>query len=186
MGISLAHARLPRIIRRMTPVTAYIALGSNLGDRRAMIERAISMLDDSDDTEVQRISTVIETEPIGMPGQSRYLNAVARIETSLDTRTLLNRCLAIESELGRDRSRTERWGPRTIDLDLLLFGECCIDEPGLNVPHPHLHERGFVLQPLAEIAPNAVHPVYGTTIESLWSGLSRQSGRNTGQQSRVS
>lgn len=170
----------------MTLATAYIALGSNMGDRRAMIERAIAMLDGSDGIDVQCVSTVVETEPIGTSGQSRYLNAAIHVETSLDACALLDRCLAIESELGRDRSRTERWGPRTIDLDLLLFGECCIDEPGLKVPHPHLHERGFVLQPLAEIASDTVHPVLGVTIESLWSAWAGKTKWNMQQQTRVS
>lgn len=147
--------------------TAYIALGSNLGDRHAMINAALQAIDRTNGVHVSAFSELIETEPLGPPGQSTYLNAAARLVTTLSPRELLETCLAIERALGRDRRHSIRWGPRVIDIDLLMFADLIIDEPGLKIPHPHLHERTFVLNPLAQIAPQAMHPVLGVTIESL-------------------
>lgn len=112
-------------------------------------------------------SPVHETEPLGKKDQPRYLNQVFRAETSLGARELLDGLLAIERRLGRVRTPGEKWGPRTIDLDLLLYGDRVIDEPGLTVPHPHMHERRFVLEPLAELVPDARHPVLGKTAAEL-------------------
>jgi 2-amino-4-hydroxy-6-hydroxymethyldihydropteridine diphosphokinase len=134
---------------------AYVGLGANLGDREAAIREAARRID------AVRLSKIRETEPWGVVDQPRFLNAVAELDTSLEPRALLERLLAIERELGRVRGGG-RWGPRTIDLDLLLYGERRIDEPGLRVPHPRLHERLFVLEPLAELDPSLKIPAIGT------------------------
>jgi 2-amino-4-hydroxy-6-hydroxymethyldihydropteridine diphosphokinase len=139
---------------------AYVGLGSNLGDREALIRRAAEAIG------AVRLSTIRETEPWGLDEQPRYLNAVAELETSLSPRRLLDRLLAVERELGRERAGP-RWGPRTIDLDLLLYGDEAIDEPGLRVPHPYLLERRFVLEPLAELIPDQRIPGNGTVSEAL-------------------
>jgi 2-amino-4-hydroxy-6-hydroxymethyldihydropteridine diphosphokinase len=150
--------------------TAYIALGSNLGDRRAYLERAVEALGALPGVTVLRRSSLYETAPVGgPPGQGPYLNAVAEVRTDLPAEALLRALLDIESQLGRVRQ--ERDGPRTIDLDLLLYGDlvCAGDE--LTLPHPRLHERLFVLRPLAEIAPGVVHPVLRRTALDLLADL---------------
>jgi 2-amino-4-hydroxy-6-hydroxymethyldihydropteridine diphosphokinase len=148
-------------------VTAYVGLGSNLGDRQANLDRAIEALQDSPQVEVTQVSSYYETEPVGgPPGQGDYLNAVLELQTDLTAAELLQLLLDIERRLGR--VRRERHGPRNIDLDLLLYGEAVLDESGLVVPHPAMHERGFVLEPFTEIAPDVVHPVLGKTIGELW------------------
>jgi 2-amino-4-hydroxy-6-hydroxymethyldihydropteridine diphosphokinase len=135
--------------------TAYVGLGANLGDREAAIRKAAEMLGR------HRVSTVRETEPWGYADeQPAFLNAVAEIDTGLTPRGLLARLLAIEAQLGRTREGP-RHGPRTIDLDLLLYGDEVVDEPGLTVPHPRLHERLFALEPLFELAPELVVPGQG-------------------------
>jgi 3-oxoacyl-[acyl-carrier protein] reductase len=156
------------------PVTAYLALGSNLGDRQAFLDQAIARLRLQPGVEVMRVSTYHETDPVGGPaGQGRYLNAVAEVRTSLEPLKLMRVLLAVEAQLGRVRA--ERFGPRTIDLDLLLYGTQALDlrEPdcALIVPHPRLHERAFVLAPLAEIAPLAVHPLLQSTAKDLLTRL---------------
>lgn len=154
----------------MTTITAYIGLGSNLGDRAGHLRRALEKLAATDRIEVRAVSPVIETEPQGPPGQGRYLNAAACLTTTLAPRALLEVLLAIEHAHGRRREGELRLGPRTLDLDLLLYGDRIIDEPGLTVPHPRLHERLFVLDPLAAIAPQTRHPGLGETIECLRRG----------------
>jgi 2-amino-4-hydroxy-6-hydroxymethyldihydropteridine diphosphokinase len=139
--------------------TAYIGIGSNLGDRQRLIRQALDLLDAQDDVEVAALSTIRETEPVGIVDQPRFLNAAARLETELAPRELLDRLLAVERDLGR--LRVERYGPRTIDLDLLLYGDELVDEPGLRVPHPRLHERRFVLEPLNDLDPGLVVPGLG-------------------------
>jgi 2-amino-4-hydroxy-6-hydroxymethyldihydropteridine diphosphokinase len=139
---------------------AYVGLGSNLGDRRAAILRAAELID------AARLSTIRETEPWGYTDQPAFLNAVAELETELAPRRLLERLLEVEGELGRERGEL-RWGPRTIDLDLLLYADLSIDEPGLTVPHPRLAERLFVLEPLSELAPAQKIPGNGTVSEAL-------------------
>jgi len=126
---------------------AYVGLGANLGDREAAIRAAAAALP------ATRLSTIRETEPWGYADQPPFLNAVAEVETNLSPRALLERLLEVERSLGRRRDGP-RWGPRTIDLDLLLYGAETVDEPGLTVPHPRLAERAFVLEPLAELAPS--------------------------------
>jgi 2-amino-4-hydroxy-6-hydroxymethyldihydropteridine diphosphokinase len=139
---------------------AYVGLGSNLGDREASLMRAADAID------AVRISPVIETEPWGFEAQPRFLNAVAELETGLPARGLLELLLDVEQRLGRTRTGP-RYGPRTIDLDLLLYGDAVIDEPGLQVPHPRLAERRFVLEPLAALVPERKIPGNGTIQEAL-------------------
>ncbi len=142
---------------------AYIALGSNLGDRESYIRGAIEAVGRLEGTDVVAESSVIETDPVGPDGQGPYLNAVIHIRTTLAPRDLLDELLAIEHEFGRDRSEQQRWGPRTLDLDVLVYENLIIDEHGLNVPHPRLHDRLFVLVPLAEIAPELNIPRHEKT-----------------------
>ncbi|MBI3822528.1 MAG: 2-amino-4-hydroxy-6-hydroxymethyldihydropteridine diphosphokinase [Planctomycetes bacterium] len=154
------------------PVIAYIALGSNLGDRRAMLDAAIERLRLQPGIEVLRVSSYHETEPVGGPaGQGKYLNAAAEVRTTLTAPQLLGVLQAIEAQLGRVRA--ERFGPRTIDLDVLYFGSEIICTPELMVPHPRLHERTFVLEPLVELAPAMVDPMRGSTIQDLLRELHR-------------
>ncbi len=129
---------------------AYVGLGANLGDREATIRAALAALNDEDDIEVVAVSALRETEPVGVGPQPLFLNGAAALETTLSARELLDRLLATEQRFGRVRVPGEH-GPRTLDLDLLLYGTARIDEPGLSVPHPRLHERAFVLEPLAEL-----------------------------------
>jgi 3-oxoacyl-[acyl-carrier protein] reductase len=147
---------------------AYIALGSNLGERRKNLDQALQLLGQVSGISITKVSSFRETEPVGgPPGQDKYLNAAAELETKLEAGDLLLTLLHIETRLGRVRQ--ERFGPRTIDLDLLLYGQekIVMDDPNLIVPHPRLHERFFVLEPLAEIAPLAVHPGLQSTVQDL-------------------
>ncbi len=139
---------------------AYIGLGGNLGDRRSYLDRAIRLLEREPGIELVARSRVRETEPVGYTDQPPFLNAAVAVETELGPRELLDRLLAVERELGRDRTGP-RFGPRTIDLDLLLYGDETVVEPGLVVPHPRLAERRFVLEPLAELEPALVVPGAG-------------------------
>lgn len=129
--------------------TAYLSLGANLGDRLANLQRAVDALGAAPGVRVVRSSRVYETEPVGGPEQPEYLNAVVEVRTELAPRDLLAACRSVEDDMGR--VRTERWGPRPIDVDVLTYGTETIDEPDLVVPHPRMHERGFVLVPLAEL-----------------------------------
>jgi 2-amino-4-hydroxy-6-hydroxymethyldihydropteridine diphosphokinase len=148
---------------------AYIGLGSNLGDQEATIHRALELLGADDDIEVTAVSTLVETDPVGYENQPRFLNGVAALLTELPARDLLERMFAVERELGRTRTGP-RFGPRTIDLDLLLYGQESMDEPGLRVPHPRLAERRFVLEPLAELDRNLQVPGRGS-VRALLAGL---------------
>jgi 2-amino-4-hydroxy-6-hydroxymethyldihydropteridine diphosphokinase len=134
-------------------VRAYVGLGSNLGEREATLREALTRLSELDGVAVVAVSSFRETDPVGNADQPRFVNAAAELETSLGPRELLERLLEVERSLGRDRTREERWGPRTVDLDLLLYGDETVGEPGLEVPHPRLAERAFVLQPLVELDP---------------------------------
>ena len=145
--------------------TAYLALGSNLGDRLATLRAAVRGLEAAG-VHVVGKSAVHENDAVADEPQPPYLNAVVRVETSLDARALLECALAVESSLGRVRSAARRWAPRTIDIDLLLIGDEVIDEPGLAVPHPRLADRAFVRVPLAEVAlPGLRHPVTGAALD---------------------
>lgn len=142
------------------PATAYVALGSNLGDRAGHLAAGLSALATLPGTCVLAISATFETAPVGPAGQQNYFNAAAALATSLAPRDLLEHLLAIEQAQGR--VRRERWGPRTLDLDLLLHGDAVLDDPHLTLPHPRMLERAFVLAPLADIAPALFlggHPV---------------------------
>ena len=145
---------------------AYVGLGSNLGDREGYLARAIEALRGEPGVEVSEVSTVRETDPVGFLDQPRFLNAVAGVETDLEPRALLERLLAVERALGRERGGV-RFGPRTIDLDLLLYGSEVVDEPWLEIPHPRLHERRFVLEPLVELNPSLVIPGRGPVVTLL-------------------
>lgn len=144
-------------------VDAYIAMGSNLGDRRANIRGGHDAIRSHESISIVKCSAIIETDPVGPGDQDRYLNAVVHIQTALDPRSLLDALLDIEAQFGRDRGREIRWGSRTLDLDILIYGEQVIDEPGLSIPHPRLHARSFVLIPLCEVAPELDLPRYKKT-----------------------
>jgi 2-amino-4-hydroxy-6-hydroxymethyldihydropteridine diphosphokinase len=150
-------------------VKAYVGVGANLGDRRATIERAIELLRAVPGVELLAVSFLRETDPVGFEEQPRFLNGAVELETTLEPRELLDQLLRIERELGRTREGP-RFGPRTIDLDLLVYGDARLDEQGLTIPHPRLHERRFALEPLAELAPELEIPGRGP-VERLLSGL---------------
>jgi 2-amino-4-hydroxy-6-hydroxymethyldihydropteridine diphosphokinase len=143
-------------------MNAYIGLGSNLGERESMIRLALDDLAHVPSTRLLRASSLYDTEPVGDTEQPNFLNAVAQLDTELTARQLLWNLLLIERRLGRVRTR--HWGPRTIDLDVLLYGDQVVDEPELKVPHPELLRRSFVLVPLVELDPLLVHPVTGETL----------------------
>lgn len=146
--------------------TAYIGFGSNLGDRQALIHSAAERIQAAPLVWELHLSALYESDPVGgPPGQGRYLNAAARVETGLQAHGLLSLLLAIERDMGRERR--EHWGPRTIDLDLLLFDQCTLQSPELILPHPRMHERWFVLVPLMEVGPGAVHPPTGLCAREL-------------------
>ncbi len=148
--------------------TAYIGLGSNLGDKTLNLTQAISRLKNRVDCEVLKVSSFYETEPLTKNGieVGWYLNSALKLKTSLSPMSLLTLLLDIEKEMGRPTER-EKWTPRVIDLDLLFYNQEIVKARPLKIPHPELHKRRFVLEPLAEIAPNLIHPVKGSTIESL-------------------
>jgi len=144
----------------------YVAIGSNLGDRDAHVAAGIAALRETRGIEVVAVSPLYETDPVGPPPQGPYLNGAIQLATCLDPAALLARMLEIEAAEGRTRG-ADRNAPRTLDLDLLLYGERKCSRPGLEIPHPRLAERPFVLEPLRDLAPNLVHPILGDTIEVL-------------------
>ena len=147
----------------------YVGLGANLGEREATLRRAIELLGKDPDVDLAAVSSFRESDPVGYADQPRFLNGAIAVETELPPRALLQRLLAVERTLGRTRDGA-RFGPRTIDLDLLLYGEENVDEPGLTVPHPRLHERRFALEPLLELDPGLVVPGRGR-VSDLLAGL---------------
>ena len=151
-----------------------MGLGSNLGDREGTLRAAVGRLRGLPETEVRGVSSFRDTEPVGVVDQPRFLNGAVELETALTPRALLEALLELELALGRDRATVPRHGPRTLDLDLLLYGEETIRETGLEVPHPRLHERGFVLEPLAELDPALVVPGWGP-VQALLANLESES-----------
>ncbi|MEW6747444.1 MAG: 2-amino-4-hydroxy-6-hydroxymethyldihydropteridine diphosphokinase [Planctomycetota bacterium] len=159
---------------RPAPVEALIALGSNLGDRRAHLDAAVDALRHAPGIELMAVSSYHETVPQGGPPQGLYLNAALLCRTALEPDELLGLLLRIERSRGRVRS--VRNGPRVLDLDLVLYGEEAVQEPSLEVPHPRAHERLFVLEPAAEVAPHLRHPLLGQTVRELLAGLRARQG----------
>jgi len=157
-------------VRPDAPVLAYVGLGGNLGDVATTLEEALWALDALPQTTIQHQSGFYRTPAWGRTDQPDFINAVVELRTRTAPRALLELLLEIEQRFGRVRSAAERWGPRALDLDLLLYGDEVLDEPGLAVPHPHLHERAFVLVPLAQIAPSLVIPGRGD-VKSLLAGV---------------
>jgi 2-amino-4-hydroxy-6-hydroxymethyldihydropteridine diphosphokinase len=152
---------------RAVGVLAYFSLGSNLGNRVANLRSAVSELDKAGS--IRAISSLYETQPVDVPNQPWFLNCAVALETSLTPRELLKVALAVESEMGRVRFKEK--GPRIIDIDLLLVGDCALEEPGLKIPHPSMQRRRFVLEPLVEIAPEAFHPALKKTAAELLADL---------------
>ncbi|MBF0565165.1 MAG: 2-amino-4-hydroxy-6-hydroxymethyldihydropteridine diphosphokinase [Nitrospirae bacterium] len=148
----------------------FISIGSNLGDRTANCERSLELLARTAGITLINRSRTYETTPWGVAGQPDFINACAQLETSLSPGELLAVARGIEAEMGR--VETYRWGPRSIDVDVLLYGDAVVDEEALSIPHPRMHERLFVLEPLCEIAPMAIHPILKKSVRQLLYGLS--------------
>ncbi len=140
----------------------FLCFGSNVGEREAYLNKAVSSIRNRKDIQIRAVSSIYETEPWGKKNQNFFLNQVVEIETRLDPQRLLIVCQEIEKAL--EGEKKSRWGPRTIDVDLLLFGDRVVDEDTIQVPHPRLLERKFVLVPLAEVAPSVIIPKYGKTV----------------------
>ena len=149
----------------MNEKTAYLGLGTNLGDREQNLVQAVNALNAGPELAVLRTSGIYETAPWGLTNQPDFLNTAAEISTTLSPRQLLDRIKDLEHQLGREAG--PRFGPRLIDIDILLFGDLVVDEPDLRIPHASLHLRAFALVPLAELTPDSVHPVLGITIAKL-------------------
>ncbi len=152
----------------------FISIGSNLGDRVSNCRTAVRLLGAEDEVDVVRESSLYETEPWGMTAQPSFVNSVVEVSTGLSPRELLKVLKAIERRMGRVPG--PRWGERVIDLDIVFYGDSVVEEEGLSIPHPHAHERAFVLAPLEEIAPEFVHPVLKVKVSELLSSLGADNG----------
>lgn len=150
---------------------AFIAIGSNLGDRVDNVKKAVLRAADEENATLVFMSSFYETEPWGMKEQPAFINAVMGVETELAPAALLAHLKSVEAGLGRQKA--ERWGPRVIDLDIIFYGGLVMDEKGLTIPHPSAHERAFVMVPLAEIAPDLIHPVLGKSAAEIAGGLDK-------------
>ncbi|MDX1911980.1 MAG: 2-amino-4-hydroxy-6-hydroxymethyldihydropteridine diphosphokinase [Saprospiraceae bacterium] len=146
-------------------INVYLGLGSNIGDRAANLRAGMALLD-KEVGKIAKKSHLYETQPWGKTDQDPFLNQVIMLNTSLDPRELLEKITRIERELGRERK--EKWGPRTLDIDILLYGKRVVRDKGLEIPHPEMHKRGFVLAPLMEIAPDLEHPLLHKQIDELY------------------
>jgi 2-amino-4-hydroxy-6-hydroxymethyldihydropteridine diphosphokinase len=155
---------------------AYIGVGSNVGDRTRILNQARASLSDLQDVRFKRAAPVYETEAVGGPAQGRYLNTVWEIETDVDVEDLLGVLREVESQYGRKRQVKN--GPRTLDLDLLFYGDCVIDKANLTIPHPRLHHRWFVLKPLWDLRSDLVHPVFKKSICELLSDLNESAQKS--------
>ena len=149
----------------MNRVAGFLGFGTNLGDRKKNLTQALTILNDPPDLAIFRTSRIYETEPWGLTDQPKFLNMVAEIVTSIPPYELLERIKKLEQDMGREVG--PRFGPRLIDIDILLLEDQVMDKPDLKIPHVHLHERAFVLVPLAELSPELVHPILGVSISSL-------------------
>lgn len=158
-------------------VLVALALGTNLGDREANFRAAITMLNRAAQIHVELASAALETDPVGLTDQPKFLNGVALLRTTLSPLEFLHTCHAIERGLGRIRDTEQRWGPRTIDLDVLIYGDLILNAPGLTLPHPRMLDREFVLAPLASIAPEIVIPGSDLTVSAALSGLRNGANR---------
>ena len=158
--------------------TVFLGLGSNLGDRAENIRMALELLDGAPGVEIRKVSALLETAPVGGPKQPDYLNAAAELATTLAPEDLLATLKRVEKSVGR--IERQRWGPREVDLDILLYGDEIVRGTSLEVPHPRMCERAFVLEPLAEIAPEAVHPVTGMSVNELLVRLRQRKDHHAG------
>jgi len=151
----------------LEPVRAFVGMGGNVGDVENTIMEALWAMDSLPQTSIRAQSMLYRSPPWGRTDQAPFINAVVELQTRLAARVLLDYLLEVETRFGRVRSQGEKWGPRTLDLDLLNFGDAVLDQPGMHLPHPHLHERAFVLVPLAEIAPKLEIPGRGRVSDLL-------------------
>jgi len=146
--------------------TSYIGIGSNMGDRRRNCLEAVDRVDRAGACNIISISSLYITEPVGVTGQEWFVNCAACLETRLSPADLMGMLLDIEAEMGRVRKY--KWGPRVIDLDILIFGQDVVNEKDLTIPHPMMHQRRFVMAPMAELAPDLIHPILGRTMTELY------------------
>jgi dihydroneopterin aldolase/2-amino-4-hydroxy-6-hydroxymethyldihydropteridine diphosphokinase len=151
---------------------AFIGIGSNLGDKEKNIEDAIRLISESGFTKIVKISSLYKTEPVGYVKQDWFVNAVIKVKTKLSPKELLDSLSEIEKDLGRER--VKKWGPRIIDLDILFYDKLILNEEGVTIPHPHLHERNFVLKPFCKIEPEFIHPILNKSILMLYNELQKK------------